>query len=642
MISISLGLLGTAAVAGCFFTPESYPEDKCTPIPENCATPAEDEDCDGHASFSDGDTDCACEPGTTQACYAGPDGTQDVGICRGGIWTCNHDGLGWGSCEGEVTPTAENCGTTTDEDCDGQGWYPEDGCTCEPGTTQPCYTGRANTEGVGTCHGGTQTCNPNGLGWGMCQGEITPTAEVCGNAVLDEDCSGAPCGGDVLWALKAGGSGDQFAQDLAIDSNGNILVVGQFASTLSLGSTTLTSQGGVDAFVAKLDSTGNILWAAQFGDAMTQLATTVAVDTMGNIFVAGYFDGSLTAGATTLTTAGAKDVFVLKLAPGGTVLWAKRFGDDADQRAWGIAVTSSGAPVLTGSFAGSINFGNGGGTNLTSAGGTDVFVARLRGTDGDHVWSKKFGDSANQSGRNIAVGSGVYITGGARGAFEAGNNWINAGVYTDILAIKLDMDDGAPAWGKSFHGPIDGNDNFGLDVALEGMDMNSNVLLTGGFDAIVNFGGPDLTSNGDSNGFVARFNADGQHNLSKALGDSTTLDLISRGIATDASNNVLLTGQFAGTANFGAGNLTSAGANDLFVAKLASNGTHIWNRRFGDTADQIGISVAAAPDDPANPADTASVLVTGYFKGKLDFNTAGTSLTANGASNTLFIAKLAK
>jgi hypothetical protein len=101
------------------------------------------------------------------------------------------------------------------------------------------------------------------------------------------------------------------------------------------------------------------------------------------------------------------------------------------------------------------------------------------------------------------------------------------------------------------------------------------------------------------------------------------------------ARNVLLTGQFAGTADFGGGNVTASGI-DLFVAKLlGSNGAYLWSRRFGDTDEQAGTSVAV---DSAGNA-----LVTGYFMGTLDFNTAGIPLfTANGTSKTLFVAKLSK
>jgi hypothetical protein len=59
---------------------------------------------------------------------------------------------------------------------------------CEPGTTRPCYTGPAGTEDVGICIGGTETCEPDGLGYGACVGEVVPQQEICANG-LDEDCN---------------------------------------------------------------------------------------------------------------------------------------------------------------------------------------------------------------------------------------------------------------------------------------------------------------------------------------------------------------------------------------------------------------------------------------------------------------------
>ena len=62
-------------------------------------------------------------------------------------------------------------------------------CACTPGSQQACYTGPANTENVGVCTGGTQTCNAQGTGWGPCMGEVLPGPELCANG-KDDDCNG--------------------------------------------------------------------------------------------------------------------------------------------------------------------------------------------------------------------------------------------------------------------------------------------------------------------------------------------------------------------------------------------------------------------------------------------------------------------
>jgi hypothetical protein len=77
----------------------------------------------------------------------------------------------------------------TDDDCDGA---VDEDCACLNGDTQSCYSGPMGTQGMGTCAGGTQTCQ--GGAWGPCEGETTPAAEACDG--LDSDCDGQVDDGD--------------------------------------------------------------------------------------------------------------------------------------------------------------------------------------------------------------------------------------------------------------------------------------------------------------------------------------------------------------------------------------------------------------------------------------------------------------
>jgi Putative metal-binding motif len=153
-------------------------------------------DCDGDATngceTSTAGGGCACAPGETQPCYSGPAGTEDVGPCHGGTRTCDASGSAWGACVGEVIPASDSCLNSEDDDCDGvmnNGYPNATACLCLPGESRSCYTGPAGTETVGTCHTGTETCVSAGTGYTLCTGEVTPTAEVCGNG-QDEDCNG--------------------------------------------------------------------------------------------------------------------------------------------------------------------------------------------------------------------------------------------------------------------------------------------------------------------------------------------------------------------------------------------------------------------------------------------------------------------
>jgi hypothetical protein len=102
----------------------------------------------------------ACIPGSTQPCYSGPQGTEDVGACEGGTRTCEPDASGYGPCVGEVLPGLEDCSTLGDDDCDGEaneasaGCGPDvcPGCTASP--VGPCGT---DVVVVGHYEGGDRT-----------------------------------------------------------------------------------------------------------------------------------------------------------------------------------------------------------------------------------------------------------------------------------------------------------------------------------------------------------------------------------------------------------------------------------------------------------------------------------------------------
>ena len=160
--------------------------------------------------------------------------------------------------------------------------------------------------------------------------------------------------GNVLWAKQAGGTSNDYGRSVATDISGDIIVTGMFYSSATFGSITLTSAGGYDFFIVKFDaSTGNVLWAKRAGGAETDCGFNVETDESGNIFATGYFYGSATFGSTTLTTAGASDIFIAKYTGSGNLLWAKRAGGTGSDYGYGIATDKSGNCLVTGSFYGS-------------------------------------------------------------------------------------------------------------------------------------------------------------------------------------------------------------------------------------------------------------------------------------------------
>ena len=164
---------------------------------------------DGAQSMGCGSTDdltgCACEPaGATRACWGGPTAARMIGACHAGTQSCASTGefQSWDSCAGQILPATEDCGNGVDDDCDGLTDCKDPDCAtaaacqpdCQPGATQPCYSGPAGTSGVGACHAGTQTCDASGH-WGNCAGQVTPGSSenfFSGNCTdgIDNDCNG--------------------------------------------------------------------------------------------------------------------------------------------------------------------------------------------------------------------------------------------------------------------------------------------------------------------------------------------------------------------------------------------------------------------------------------------------------------------
>jgi len=106
------------------------------------------------------------------------------------------------------------------------------------------------------------------------------------------------------------------------------------------------------AQVQVLDTDGKELFTARFTPERGETAriAALAINTAGSMVVAGDFEGALDAAGTRLVALG-RDVFVARLAPDGALLWARRFGDQENQSAKGVAFDGAGGVVVMGSEA---------------------------------------------------------------------------------------------------------------------------------------------------------------------------------------------------------------------------------------------------------------------------------------------------
>ena len=243
--------------------------------------------------------------------------------------------------------------------------------------------------------------------------------------------------GNWLWAVKAGGAGNDEGHGIAVDGAGNAYVTGYFNNTATFGSYTLSATEGFysDIFVAKLGTSGNWLWAVEAGAVEHDVGDGIAVDGAGNAYVTGYFKNTAHFGSHTLTSSGGYDIFAAKLDPSGNWLWAVKAGGTSVDQGYGIAVDGAGNAYVTGRFEGTATFGS---HTLTSTGSYDIFAARLN-PSGTWQWAVKAGGTDSDIGYGIAVdeAANAYVIGIFRGTATFGSHTMEAMGGTDIFVAKL-------------------------------------------------------------------------------------------------------------------------------------------------------------------------------------------------------------
>jgi len=142
---------------------------------------------------------------------------------------------------------------------------------------------------------------------------------------------------------------------------------------VTVGSATLAPVGIRDVFMIKLDPSGSPVWAKNIGGSTNDAGRGIFLDASGISYTTGEFSGSMAVGTTSLTAVGGRDVFMIKLDPSGNPVWAQNFGGSSTDTGYGIAVDASGSSYTTGLFRGSMTVGD---TTLTAQ-GENMFVIKL-------------------------------------------------------------------------------------------------------------------------------------------------------------------------------------------------------------------------------------------------------------------------
>ncbi|UOQ70751.1 T9SS type A sorting domain-containing protein [Hymenobacter cellulosilyticus] len=293
---------------------------------------------------------------------------------------------------------------------------------------------------------------------------------------------------------------------LAVDQAGNAVISGYFGQTVKFGNLpaiTATGPNQTNIYVASVSgSTGQWQWVKQLS-ATEMAASGVAMDGAGNVVLVGSYGGTLTLGnLPPLPSGGSRTLYVAKLAPAtGQWLWATRAAGSNAASSSGSAsstwFTPAGDVLVTGKVQnGSFQFGS-----LPAVASGKTYLAKLDGASGTWQWLHETPASTtynvvtfNPSGELLTAGSFSSTV-----SFGQGLSLSSAGGQ-DIFVSKLNTATGQAVWAARAGGPSL-EEPTGATISGDG----SALLLTGNFENQTEFGAlPPLT--GSKSTFLARLN----------------------------------------------------------------------------------------------------------------------------------------
>jgi len=309
--------------------------------------------------------------------------------------------------------------------------------------------------------------------------------------------------GTFAWATPgtAGAAGQKAgARSVAALPDGSVIVVGEFNGTMTLGATTLTTTGGWDIFIARVKADGTVVWALG-GGSPTGDDGAYGVSTLptGGVVVTGLFTGTMSLGGRVLTSAGDKDAYVAKVTPGGTVSWATSAGGTGVDWGMGVSALDDGSSVVTGFFSSTpARFGD---TPLGTAGGNDIFVARVT-PQGRFAWAIRGGGTGADRGQAVATqpDGSATVTGFYAGTGNAtfGTTPLPAGSGSNVLVARV-QPSGQVAWATGTGGA---GTNRGTGVTSP---SNASSTVVGFFAQAITFGPTILAGQSGTTPFVANY-----------------------------------------------------------------------------------------------------------------------------------------
>ena len=410
------------------------------------------------------------------------------------------------------------------------------------------------------------------------------------------------------WARQATGVGtlNESGDGVALDGATHLYVSGNFDTSADFGGTNVTASGS-GFFLARYTAAGALEWVRTATSATAGgEAHNVAADPLGNCYLTGSFMGTTSFGASNLVSAGGSDVFIAKYDRAGNLVWVTRHGAGFNDSGRGVAADGTNGCFVTGILQ----------TSSDANTARDIFFERYDAA-GVLQWQQLPTGPSSDAGMAAAsdTNGNAYFTGWFTGTVNFGTtNMTAAGSLRDIFVARFDRA-GTLLWIRQIGG-VNADEGKGI-----GVDTNGNVYVGGSLN--LNFNG----SNNAQQLRVTKFSPIGtllwQRDL---LAEFYFFDFSS---TTDLGGNTWIFAGLHGNANFNGVPASASGTYDGLVAKYDSTGTLLWVQQIGGSGSSIGHRVAADV--------SGHCYLTGEFNGQATFGS--TNLSGQGGTD-FFITRL--